>query len=211
MRIGIICEGGPVTNVRNATTDNPDARVLERCINLMAPGHDFEFIPLGNKPNLKKECGTVARKLITIYSCDVVLVCWDLYPGWSDVSRPCRAQDRADVLASLAQAGVNHPHVYLLCVEAELETMLLRDERALSAVLSTRTRQVTIRGNGGGQGGNNPKAALAKLFGTHGHRYNPAVHNPLIARAIPDMVRLRRDPSFARLIAKLRLARVVVP
>ena len=209
MQIGIICEGGDVSKVRNSTTDNPDARVIERFINLIAPGHKFEFVPLRDKPNLKAQCGNATKLLLTVARCNAVIICWDLYPAtWGIIAerqaRPCRAEDRAAILESLERAGVTHPHVYLLCVEAELETLLLSDERALSEVLSTETKPIALT-KSKRDGGVNPKKALAKLFSTHKKKYNPAIHNPLIAKAIPDTVRLKRNESFSRLIEKLRL------
>jgi hypothetical protein len=118
MRIGIICEGGPVSHQRNSTTDNPDARVIESFINLLSPGHEFVFNPLGNKPNLKAQCGRVAHGLLTIEECDIVFVFWDLYPAWSELKkdRPCQREDREAILHNLAQAGLGtNQNIFPVC------------------------------------------------------------------------------------------------
>ncbi|MCY4073745.1 MAG: DUF4276 family protein [Chloroflexi bacterium] len=166
---------------------------------------DLEIISetLDNKPNLIAECGIVAAQLLED-SCARVLVVWDLYPAWRERgAKPCRKEDRDGIMASLTSAGVGSDKVALVCIEEELEAWLLADNRAISKVLSRPTHKVNIKRQRNPERGN-PKKRMTKLFNENvGRPYHDLKHAEMIARAIPDLQRLRRVDAFRRFALKV--------
>jgi len=192
MKIGFIFECGP---------EGPDVQVCRHLVQQLDP--EIEFVPatLDNKPNLIEQCGEVAKILLD--ECEKVLVVWDLYPAWRERGdKPCRFQDRQDIFTSLTARNVDLNHVKLVCIREELESWLIADKRAVSAVIAKLKRPHPV--------GNipqvrkpdtihKPKAALMKIFKQElGRRYVDTWHAILIARAIPNCTKIRRSESFRR-------------
>ena len=196
-KIGFIFECGP---------QGADKQVCEYLANQLRPGVQLILRTLDNKLNLLTEAGKVAASLLAD-GCNCVLIVWDLRPAWPDKkNKPCRHDERQALLQALAQAGVavNQP-VYLVCIEQELESWLLADERLISNYLSTPQHAVPIQRVRHPDREPQPKAKFNKYFQqSHGRRYDDKVHAIKVLRAgTLDVTRMRRSNSFARFESKL--------
>ena len=187
---------------------------LEVCLHLakrLQPESVFVGAALGKKPKLLATCGLVAEEYIAD-GADRVIILWDLHPAtWEDVepggkTKPCRKEDRERVFASLDEAGVDGTMVALVCIDAMLETWLLADNRALEDFLSKPHRPVRIRRDRRPEQHQDPKSRLIKTFAEAGRKgrrsYNDTSDAIQIARAMPDLQRLRRVASFRRFAEK---------
>ena len=117
MKIGLILECRP---------RGTDELVCRHLIGLLHPEALIEVAPLGNKPNLIRQCGDSASALFG-RGCDRVIILWDLYPAWRD-QKPCRKEDRDAIFTSLHQREtLRLDRVHLICIERELETWLIAD------------------------------------------------------------------------------------
>lgn len=205
MKLGLIVEG------------LPDLKVLEYLAREIRPDIVFESRALGNKPTLLANSGFIANQLLEL-GCHRVAIVWDLYPATWGVGehskhrrersrkRPCRKEDREQILASLQQFNVDLNSVFLLCIDAMLETWLLRDSRALSACLSTRTRKVSLRSIRGLDREKRPKARIRKLYQEEGigrRQYSDLSDAIKIVTAMPDLTAIRKDENFRRFESKL--------
>lgn len=164
-------------------------------------------ITLGNKKTLIKQCGEVAKALLEIDKCEKVIIVWDLEPPWSK-HPPCRFNDCQSIKASLnaAQLTVQQlEYVHLVCVEKELETLLLADNQAIEKCLY----KITGKSHNIGRLKNpehqsNPKTRLTQIFKEHtGRKYEDRRHAEEIAK-LAKLTELRRCSSFARFAAKLQ-------
>lgn len=195
--IGMIFECGP---------QGADKQVCEYLAQRIRPGVKIRSKPLDNKENLLRDAGRVAAQLLG-EGCSCVLIIWDLRPAWPDKGeRPCRHAERAAVLKVLQEAGVSPTGpVALLCVEQELESWLLANERALSAHLSTDAHPYRVARVKSPDQVQQPKAAVIEHFKrARGWRYDDKVDALKVLRADElGLVRLRRSVSFARFEAKL--------
>jgi hypothetical protein len=156
-------------------------------------------IPLGNKKELIRDCGTTARRLLE-EGYERIVVVWDLYPAWrEDGENPCRKEDREEILESLQNAAIPNGVVKLVCIREELEAWLIADGRAVSAVLSRPTHPVTVGDETRPERVRNPKKALNRIFKEKRNLdYNDRIHAVRIAQAMPDFRRVRKAPSFVR-------------
>lgn len=196
MKVGMIFECGP---------DGADKKVCEHLVHMLNP--DIEIAPsvtLGNKPNLLCECGIAAAQLLAD-GCDHIVIVWDLHPPWREKKQPpCRKEDRAAIIDSLTNAGVTSPHVYLVCIEEELEAWLLADGRAISAVLSRPTRLVKVKDRKNPDGIQKPKTQLNKIFQENtGRPYVDRQHAKMIVEKLEDLNKLRRSVTFVRFAEKV--------
>ena len=194
MKVGMIFECGD---------EGADADVCLYLAKRIRPDVRVESDPLGNKRNLLNCCGESAAQLFEI-GCEKVFIIWDLYPSFRRKEDPCRHNDKELILESLFNAGVGLDNVELICIEAELETWLLADYKAVRDVLRKwnpkartgrlkRTRQLK-----------DPKGKLEDLFEAQiGRTYEPHNHAKLIAKAMPNPSRLRKVDSFRRFETKL--------
>lgn len=205
MKLGLIVEG------------LPDLKVLEYLARQIIPDIVFESRALGNKPTLLANSGFTANQLLKL-GCRQIAIVWDLYPAsWSvgghplrkrrrSRKPPCRKEDREQILASLQQFNVDPNRVFLLCIDAMLETWLLRDTRALSECLSTRTRKVSVKSIPGLDQEKRPKALMRKLYqkeGVGSRQYSDVSDAIKIATAMTDLTALRKDENFRRFETKL--------
>ena len=197
MKIGMIFECGP---------QGADKQVCEYLVRQLKPAAVFVSRTLDNKANLLKEAGQVAAQLLAD-DCDCVLVIWDLRPSWPDKSdKPCRKQEREALKLSLSNANVPAgARVFLVCVEQELESWLLADERKLSSYLSTNAHAYTVGKVRKPDRAMQPKAAVINHFKTaRSSRYDDKVHAlKVIATGELDWKRLRRSESLARFESKI--------
>ena len=197
MKVGMIFECGPQGAAR---------KVCEHLVGRLAEQYELniqiESETLDNKKKLIAECGQAAANLLHVDGCDRVVIVWDLYPSWREEA-PCRREDREDICCSLQGAQVDMSKVALVCIEEELEAWLLADHRAINTVLSKPHRQIDVKRQKRPER-NNPKTRMTKLFYEHtGRPYNDRVHAELIAKAIPDLQRLKKVATFQRFACKV--------
>lgn len=197
MKIGLIFECGP---------QGADKLVCEYLASQLRPGVQLVSSTLDNKPNLLAEAGKVAAKLLED-GCRCVLIVWDLRPAWPDTKhKPCRHDERLAVLQALAQAGITVTQpVYLVCIEQELESWVLADEKNISDFLSTVTRQYTAKRVSKPDRVQNPKSVMMNHFNTaRGSRYDDRIHAvKILSQNPPNLKKLRRSASFSRFENKL--------
>ncbi|MBI4984432.1 MAG: DUF4276 family protein [Rhodocyclales bacterium] len=202
MKIGLIFECGP---------QGADKQVCEYLARKLLPDVELVSKTLDTKPNLLNEAGRVAAGLLAD-DCDRVLVVWDLRPAWPvKGDKPCRRREREMLHRALGDAGVAvDAAVFFVCIEQELESWLLADERKLSEYLSTPAHGYGVDRVRRPDRQKNPKAAVISHFRTaRGQRYDDKVHAvKVIAAGELDWRRLRRSESFARFESKI-LGRLV--
>ena len=188
MKVGMIFECGP---------QGADLKVCEYLAKQIKPDIQIESVPLDNKKRLVAECGKAAQLLLAD-GCDRVVIIWDLQPSWRKEA-PCRKQDRENITRSLKSADANIANVFLVCIEAELETWLLADNRAISTVLSKPHRLVRINRIRRTEQIDNPKERMRQIFSQEGGKpYNDLIHAVQIVKAMPDLNRLRKIDTFVR-------------
>lgn len=196
-KIGFIFECGP---------QGADKQVCEYLASQLRPDVQLVSRTLDNKPNLLTEAGKVAASLLAD-GCNCVLIVWDLRPAWPDKkNKPCRYDERQTLLQTLAQAGIaaNQP-VYLVCIEQELESWVLADEKNISDFLSTAAHPYLAKQVSKPDREPNPKAVMMSHFKTaRGSRYDDKIHAvKILSKNPPNWKRLRRSASFARFERKL--------
>ena len=200
--VGMIFECGP---------EGADKQVCEYLAQQIASGIHIKSRTLDNKDNLLRDAGMVAAQLLQD-GCASVFVVWDLRPAWPDkIQKPCRHDERQTVLSRLAEAGVQaQSPIHLICIEQELESWLLANERAISALLSTPAHAYGVPKVKIPDAVPQPKATLVNHFkNAKGWRYDDKVDAIRILKAANiDMQRLRRSVSFARFEAKLLTCQV---
>lgn len=195
MKIGFIFECGPA---------GADQQVCEYLARQLCAEMTPVSRTLDNKPRLLQECGAVAAALFA-EGCERVLVIWDLRPAWPNERKPCRKVEREAILASLRNAGVADNPVFLVCIEQELESWLLADERKISAYLSTATHRYSARRISKPDRVPNPKSVMMNHFQTaRGRRYIDRTDAIRVMQAVAiDLSRLRHSPTFVRFESKL--------
>lgn len=196
MKIGFVFECGP---------QGADKQVCEYLAGKLLPRASFISRTLDNKANLLSQAGEVAAALLRD-GCARVLVVWDLRPAWPEKKhKPCRHNERAALLDSLAKAGVAKWPVFLVCIEQELESWLLADEAKLSAFLSTQAHAHVVKRVKHPDRVPQPKASVLNHFkSARGWRYEDRVHAvKIVCQDEPDLRKLRRSTSFARFESKL--------
>ncbi len=195
-KIGFIFECGP---------QGADKQVCEYLARKLLPEAAVVSQTLDNKPRLLKEAADVASALFRD-GCDRVLIVWDLRPAWPDKNhKPCRHDERKTLLETLTKAGIVDRPVFLVCVEQELESWLLADERKLAEYLSTPAHAYSIDRIRKPDKVQQPKATVNTHFKTaRGWRYEDRVHAlKVVSNGEPDWSRLRKSESFARFEKKL--------
>lgn len=198
-KIGFIFECG---------REGPDVLVLRHFMSKLNP--NLEVVPrtLDNKRRLIEECGPVAKLLLS--ECTRIVIVWDLFPAWREKGeKPCRHDDRANIFASLNAQGLPINKVTLICIEEELESWLIADDRAVKSFLTMKKaphpvgRIPKIKNP---DRTSNPKTRMTKLFNQElgqGIRYEDWKHALPIARLIEDFGKLRRSKCFCRFALKV--------
>lgn len=197
MKIGFIFECGP---------QGADKQVCEYLAGKLLPGVECVSRTLDHKANLLKDAGRVAAALLA-GGCERVLIVWDLRPAWPDKKHKlCRRIERAALLELLDKIGITDQPVFLVCIEQELESWLLADERKLAEYLSTPAHQYTVPRVRRPDRDKQPKAMVINHFkAARGWRYDDKVHAMrVISCGEPDWDRLRNSESFVRFEAKLK-------
>ena len=183
-----------------------DKQVCEYLAQQLRPGIRVKSRTLDNKDNLLRDAGKVAAQLLKD-GCTCVLVVWDLRPAWPDKKdKPCRAAERQTVLTRLTEAGLSAgAPVHPVCIEQELESWLLANERAISEYLSTAAHAYKASRERTPDRVAQPKAKILNHFKqARGWTYDDKVNALAVLRAVPmDLARMRRSPSFARFESKL--------
>jgi hypothetical protein len=193
MKVGMIFECGP---------EGADRKVCEHLARQVKPDIEIDSVTLDNKKNLVSEAGKAAARLLKD-GCERVVIMWDLHPPWREEA-PCRKEDCDDIMRSLAASDVDATKVYLVCIEEELEAWLLADNRAINTVLSKPHRPVRVNRERHPERVNNPKKRLMQIFRQEGRRpYNDLIDAEKIAKAMPDLSRLRRVDTFVRFALKV--------
>jgi hypothetical protein len=194
MKVGFIFECGP---------EGADKQVCEYLAQQIRPGITPVSRTLDNKPRLLQECGLVAAKLLQD-GCERVLIIWDLRPAWPG-KKTCRKVERDEVLASLSKTGIADAPVFLVCIEQELESWLLADEKKISAYLSTDAHSYVAPQTKKPDRVPNPKSVMMNHFkAAKGWRYEDRTHAIKVLNAADtDLKRLRRSETFMRFEAKL--------
>ena len=189
-KVGIICEGA---------NQGGDMQVFRHFVRTLLGQQNIDVVPLGNKPNLFDKCGTTARALLDS-GCHRVLIVWDLLPSWGAEPATVAANEAA-VRASLLREDLHrHPCIFLIAIDRELETWLVADSVALSAVVPRPPNSVTVRAIRAPLKEANPKKWLMRKFSDIGRRsYLPERNAVEIARAMPNNLRaVSKIPSFLR-------------
>ena len=195
MKIGFIFECGP---------QGADKQVCEFLARKIRPEITPVSRTLDNKPSLLQECGRVTANLLND-GCERVLIIWDLRPAWPD-KKKCRKAERDAALKSLSNAGIMEKPVFLVCVEQELESWLLADEKKISAYLSTAAHPYVAHRVNNPDRIPNPKAVMINHFkdAPGKERYNDRIHAiKVLTAGDTNLKKLRRSPSFARFESKL--------
>lgn len=194
MKVGMIFE---------CADEGPDLKVCDLLAKRIRP--DITIVPdtLGNKRNLLNECGESAAALIAD-ECERIFIICDLYPSFKRREDPCRHNDKESIFESLIMAGVSSDNVELICIEAELETWLVADYKAVRDVIRQFNPNANIGRLKRALQSNDPKEILDRLFREHAKRpYQPHVHAEKIIKAMPNLRLLNRVESFRRFEAKL--------
>lgn len=196
-KIGFIFECGP---------QGADKQVCEYLANQLRPGAQLILRTLDSKLNLLTEAGKVAASLLAD-GCNCVLIVWDLRPAWPDKkNKPCRHAERQAVLKALRQAGITVTQpVYLVCIEQELESWVLADEKKISDFLSTAAHPYSAYKVSKPDRVPNPKSVMLNHFKmARGSRYEDRIHAVKILSQNPlDLKKMRRSASFVRFESKL--------
>ena len=196
MKIGFIFECGPA---------GADQQVCEYLAGQLLPGVECVSRTLNDKANLLQDAGRVAAALLAD-GCERVLIVWDLRPAWPDRKhKPCRRIERTALLELLNKAGITDQPVFLVCIEQELESWLLADERKISAHLSTAAHGYSAQRVRKPDRVPNPKSVMMNHFQTaKGRRYVDQTDAiKVMQEKTKDLSRLRRSPTFVRFESKL--------
>ena len=194
MKIGMIFECG---------RQGPDEKVCEYLAHEIRPDLEIVSIPLSNKLNLINECGKVAMKLLDT-GCERIFIIWDLYPAWSEKS-PCQREDCLKIQESLKKEKIDLEKIDLICITAMLETWLIADGQAISAVLSTPEHPKKITDKRFPDRETRPKKYLKGIFEQNiGRPYNDFQDAEKIVKAMTNFRKIRNSSSFVRFENKLK-------
>ena len=196
MRLGLIVEGISDREVCE--------HILSEIEKRTSFSIDVEASPIGDFRTLKRECAPTAAQFLRSNR-EHVIILWDLYPRWGDKDRTC-ARDVAEIKRNLKHAGVDLAKITLICIDKELETWLLADERALGKMLSSPEHKVRVPRIKNPSSHTNPKKHMDRIFRKYKSKfpqYNPNEHAIKIAELVENCSRVEKIPSFARFVNKI--------
>ncbi len=205
MKIGFIFECGP------KGVDVPICKYLVKKLD-----SEIKFTPItlgdktalgdeSNKKKLLQDCGKIAKLLLESDRCEKVIILWDLYPSHKE-EKPCRRQDREDILARLQAEGVDLNRISLICISGEIETWLIADHRAIEDTIAYLKRPHPIEKIVKFRYPDrikNPKKQLKKIFDKNKLAYNEYQHPIQIAENIKDFREIKKSESFRRFALKV--------
>lgn len=126
MKIGLILE---------CQRGGPDQQVYEHLVKEVCPKAEVTSYPQTNKLILMEQAVTTCIKALEKDKCDFVLIIWDLSPAHPDkTARLCMKSEKDLLLEELSNKGVDNNKVKLVCVEYELESILIADGRGLTSL-----------------------------------------------------------------------------
>lgn len=202
MKVGMVYECGP---------EGADIKVCENLAKRLAP--DIELCPpttLDDAGKLMRECGKVAKNLLEIDHCDLVIIIWDFYPRRG---RPrCIVYDCDKIKAKLDEVELTakqKQHICLVCIKHELEAWLLADERALERYFKViKHKDYDVKCIKHPEQRTNPKQELEKIFeAAIGRKYEDRRDAKEIIWRV-EIQRLRCCPSFVRFARRVAGDRV---
>ena len=196
--------------------EGADPKVYEYLAKQLRPDIEISSFFLDNKPKLIGQCGKVAKALLELESCERVLILWDLCPPWKEKrAKACRHNDSNRIRESLTNAELTSQQlqcIHLVCIEKELETLLLADEQAIGEHLTK------LRGPARGpckvkrikdpERHHNPKDVLYRIFQTNGCRKYEDLKDAEKMIKLVDVEKLRVCSSFVRFEMKIMIQSV---
>lgn len=188
----------------------PDQNVLACLVRRLSPGTVVVPKPQGSKKVIYQKAADVAKDLVEIDQCDLVLIVWDQKPLWKDEEKEIEARNCRDERAIMLDCLNGLPadvmgRVRLLCISAELETWLLADNTVISDYLSKDSHPCKWKGCKL-SATTDAKAKLISLFNMYrgrSNRYSDVSEAAKIARLWTTTKKLRKVPSFSRFVELL--------
>lgn len=193
MKLGLVLE---------CDVGGADELVLTCFARRLVPGVSVIPSPQGSKAGVFTKGTDAAAKLIETDRCDLVLIVWDLKPYWTQVAaRNCRDEVKEMRQQLEALSPATREKIRLLCLNYELETWLIADERAVSAYLSRPAHPVDFPRISRPARIPDAKAhlntAVVQVRG-RGNRYVDSKEAIRIAQLVQDTKRIGRVESFER-------------
>jgi hypothetical protein len=199
MKLGFVFECSP---------GGGDVKLFQHLLKLIYPTFNFDVnfhhTALKSKKDLVKECGKEVKRLMGL-GCHKIFIVWDLIPTWKEDGKPCRHDDKEAIKKSLSAFEIGEENVIFLCVERELESWLIADDRALEAFFITkRSMKNQITRIKSPDTHHDPKGLLNKHFRNYrGVRFEPMIHTTQILTKMTEIRNLRRSLSLKRFYLKL--------
>lgn len=185
----------------------PDQNVLGCLVRRLSPETVVVPKPQGSKEGVYQKAAEVAKDLVEIDQCDLVLIVWDQKPLWKDAEKDIEARNCRDERAIMLDCLKGLPEdvmsrVSLLCISAELETWLLADDSVIREYLSRDSHPCKWKG-AKFSATTDAKAILNSLcveYRGRSRRYTDFSEAAKIARAWTTTKKLRKVPSFSRFL-----------
>lgn len=199
MKLGFVFECSP---------GGGDIKLFQHIIKIIFPEFNFKsnfhHAALKSKKELEKDCGKEVKRLKEL-GCDKIFVVWDLIPVWKEDGKPCRHEDKESIVASLTAHQIGTEDIILLCVEKELESWLIADEKALKEYFITKgNMKDEIKKVKTPDIHHDPKGLMSKYFKIYkGQSFEPMIHLDTLLVKFTDVKNLRRSSSFKRFYLKL--------
>lgn len=199
MKLGFVFECSP---------GGGDIKVFQHILKLIYPTFNFDanfhHAALKSKKELEKECGKEVKRLKDL-GCQKIFVVWDLIPVWKEDRKPCRHDDKEAIKKSLVAHELGSNDIIFLCVEKELESWLVADERALKDFFITNnSMKDEIKRVARPDKHHDPKGVLSDYFKMYrGVKFQPIIHTDHILGKMRDVRNLRRSESFKRFYFKV--------
>jgi hypothetical protein len=201
MKVGMIFECG-----RNGA----DGKIYPYLAQQIRTDIEVNSIFLDSKPKLIEGSGQSAKNLLEIDCCERVIIVWDLRPPWQ-VQRThslCAVEDCNRIIEVLKSSQLTPPQlqcVRLICIEQELETLLLFDEQALGQYLESILRHpCRIRHTRRPERHENPKKVLYKIFQENHFRPYDDQRDAEGIIKLASFNKLRHCPAFVRFERRIR-------